>query len=201
MLLGGDEFGRTQHGNNNAYCQDNDNGDQNPITCQVPLPAAGWHCLLDSAKPGQPCNAVEQGRAGGRRQKPGAVRQPGAQGRPWLTPSSPCRGARNGWAAAAPHSTCGRPRVGGRGLAGRPAASRHGGRRGRALAGGSGLRGRHALSLCADAGGRQDAVHRRPGLARAAGRRRQRQPGGRPRRIPLAAQRMAGPALARSGCL
>jgi glycogen operon protein len=23
MLLGGDEFGRTQHGNNNAYCQDN----------------------------------------------------------------------------------------------------------------------------------------------------------------------------------
>ena len=24
MLLGGDEFGRTQHGNNNAYCQDND---------------------------------------------------------------------------------------------------------------------------------------------------------------------------------
>ena len=22
MLLGGDEFGRTQHGNNNAYCQD-----------------------------------------------------------------------------------------------------------------------------------------------------------------------------------
>jgi glycogen operon protein len=24
MILGGDEFGRTQHGNNNAYCQDND---------------------------------------------------------------------------------------------------------------------------------------------------------------------------------
>jgi glycogen operon protein len=24
MLLGGDEFGRTQHGNNNAYCQDSD---------------------------------------------------------------------------------------------------------------------------------------------------------------------------------
>ena len=24
MLLGGDEFGRTQNGNNNAYCQDND---------------------------------------------------------------------------------------------------------------------------------------------------------------------------------
>ena len=24
MLLGGDEFGRTQHGNNNAWCQDND---------------------------------------------------------------------------------------------------------------------------------------------------------------------------------
>jgi len=24
MLLGGDEFGRSQHGNNNAYCQDND---------------------------------------------------------------------------------------------------------------------------------------------------------------------------------
>jgi glycogen operon protein len=24
MLLGGDEIGRTQHGNNNAYCQDND---------------------------------------------------------------------------------------------------------------------------------------------------------------------------------
>lgn len=24
MMLGGDEFGRTQHGNNNAYCQDND---------------------------------------------------------------------------------------------------------------------------------------------------------------------------------
>ena len=24
MLLAGDEFGRTQHGNNNAYCQDND---------------------------------------------------------------------------------------------------------------------------------------------------------------------------------
>ncbi|PZN77405.1 MAG: glycogen debranching enzyme GlgX [Candidatus Methylumidiphilus alinenensis] len=24
MLLGGDEFGRTQHGNNNAYCQDNE---------------------------------------------------------------------------------------------------------------------------------------------------------------------------------
>src|SRR5262249_50260193 len=24
MLLGGDEFGRTQQGNNNAYCQDND---------------------------------------------------------------------------------------------------------------------------------------------------------------------------------
>jgi isoamylase len=24
MLLGGDEFGRTQHGNNNVYCQDND---------------------------------------------------------------------------------------------------------------------------------------------------------------------------------
>jgi len=23
MLLGGDEFRRTQHGNNNAYCQDN----------------------------------------------------------------------------------------------------------------------------------------------------------------------------------
>src|SRR5690606_7425467 len=23
MLLGGDEMGRTQHGNNNAYCQDN----------------------------------------------------------------------------------------------------------------------------------------------------------------------------------
>jgi isoamylase len=165
MLLGGDEFGRTQSGNNNAYCQDNEiswldwtlpatpegrklcdfvgrltqvrrdfvtlqagrflngdaevlkdvhevdwfdergqpllpddwqnpegralvmrracrseggqvgegaqaeaeitllfiNGDLNPITCQVPLPAAGWHCLLDSAKPGQPCNAVEHG--------------------------------------------------------------------------------------------------------------------------------------------
>ena len=26
MLLGGDEFGRTQHGNNNAYCQDNEIG-------------------------------------------------------------------------------------------------------------------------------------------------------------------------------
>ena len=24
MLLGGDELGRTQHGNNNAYCQDNE---------------------------------------------------------------------------------------------------------------------------------------------------------------------------------
>src|SRR6185369_11171504 len=24
MILGGDEFGRTQRGNNNAYCQDND---------------------------------------------------------------------------------------------------------------------------------------------------------------------------------
>ena len=24
MLLGGDEFARTQRGNNNAYCQDND---------------------------------------------------------------------------------------------------------------------------------------------------------------------------------
>ena len=24
MLLGGDEFGRTQHGNNNAYAQDNE---------------------------------------------------------------------------------------------------------------------------------------------------------------------------------
>jgi len=24
MLLGGDEFGRTQEGNNNAYCQDNE---------------------------------------------------------------------------------------------------------------------------------------------------------------------------------
>ena len=24
MLCGGDEFGRTQHGNNNAYCQDNE---------------------------------------------------------------------------------------------------------------------------------------------------------------------------------
>src|SRR5205085_2686778 len=24
MILGGDEFGRTQQGNNNAYCQDND---------------------------------------------------------------------------------------------------------------------------------------------------------------------------------
>jgi glycogen operon protein len=24
MLLGGDEIGRTQHGNNNAYCQDNE---------------------------------------------------------------------------------------------------------------------------------------------------------------------------------
>jgi glycogen operon protein len=26
MLLAGDEFGRTQHGNNNAYCQDNEIG-------------------------------------------------------------------------------------------------------------------------------------------------------------------------------
>ena len=24
LLLGGDEIGRTQHGNNNAYCQDNE---------------------------------------------------------------------------------------------------------------------------------------------------------------------------------
>ena len=24
MLLGGDEIGRTQHGNNNGYCQDNE---------------------------------------------------------------------------------------------------------------------------------------------------------------------------------
>ena len=24
MILGGDELGRTQHGNNNAYCQDNE---------------------------------------------------------------------------------------------------------------------------------------------------------------------------------
>ena len=24
MVLGGDEIGRTQHGNNNAYCQDNE---------------------------------------------------------------------------------------------------------------------------------------------------------------------------------
>ena len=24
MLLAGDEFGRTQNGNNNAYCQDNE---------------------------------------------------------------------------------------------------------------------------------------------------------------------------------
>ena len=24
MLLGGDEFGNTQNGNNNAYCQDNE---------------------------------------------------------------------------------------------------------------------------------------------------------------------------------
>ena len=24
MMLGGDEMGRTQHGNNNAYCQDNE---------------------------------------------------------------------------------------------------------------------------------------------------------------------------------
>jgi glycogen operon protein len=158
MLLGGDEFGRTQLGNNNAYCQDNEiswldwslletpegrelcdfvrhlsrvrrdfvtlqagrflngdtevmdgvhevdwfdergqallpddwqnpegralvmrrarrpedkegaeaevtllfiNGDLNPITCQVPAPAADWHCLLNSATPGQPCQAVE----------------------------------------------------------------------------------------------------------------------------------------------
>lgn len=26
MLVAGDEFGRTQHGNNNAYCQDNEIG-------------------------------------------------------------------------------------------------------------------------------------------------------------------------------
>ncbi len=37
------------------------NGDQNPITCQVPPPAADWHCLLDSARPGQPCRPVENG--------------------------------------------------------------------------------------------------------------------------------------------
>jgi len=28
MLLGGDEFGRTQDGNNNAYCQDNETGEE-----------------------------------------------------------------------------------------------------------------------------------------------------------------------------
>ena len=35
------------------------NGDQNPIPCKVPAPAAGWHCLLDSARPGQGCRPVE----------------------------------------------------------------------------------------------------------------------------------------------
>ena len=40
LLLGGDELGRTQHGNNNAYCQDNDDdvvrlGERRRATCSA----------------------------------------------------------------------------------------------------------------------------------------------------------------------
>jgi pullulanase/glycogen debranching enzyme len=35
------------------------NGDQNPITFHLPPPVAAWHCLLDSARPGQACVAVQ----------------------------------------------------------------------------------------------------------------------------------------------
>jgi glycogen operon protein len=38
MLLGGDEFGRTQNGNNNAYCQDN------------PISWHNWHMLQDNSE-------------------------------------------------------------------------------------------------------------------------------------------------------
>jgi glycogen operon protein len=35
------------------------NGDLNPITYHLPEPPGVWHCLLDSAHPGQSCSAVE----------------------------------------------------------------------------------------------------------------------------------------------
>ena len=51
MLLGGDEMGRTQQGNNNAYCQDNE------ITWfdwSRPHWPAGFHQAADRVAPGAP---------------------------------------------------------------------------------------------------------------------------------------------------
>ena len=46
MLLAGDEFGRTQNGNNNAYCQDS------------PIGWVDWSLLADADQPEKPGNKL-----------------------------------------------------------------------------------------------------------------------------------------------
>ena len=75
----GDELGRTQRGNNNAYCQDNEISwvnwaDWATRTCRDGRPAAGLHPAADPAAgraPGVPPAAVLRGRAGLAGARPG----------------------------------------------------------------------------------------------------------------------------------
>jgi pullulanase/glycogen debranching enzyme len=53
MLVGGDEIGRTQGGNNNGYCQDNDIAwvDWEALAFRMPLDLGGhWQVVLNTAR-------------------------------------------------------------------------------------------------------------------------------------------------------
>ena len=51
MLCGGDEYGRTQHGNNNAYCQDNELSWLVVASAPVAAAAGGFHREADPLPP------------------------------------------------------------------------------------------------------------------------------------------------------
>ncbi len=75
MLLGGDEIGRTQHGNNNAYCQDNeiswydwDNVDTDLLAWARPYPPPPGPSGLPTPAvlPGRPVRQVDASPGGPR---------------------------------------------------------------------------------------------------------------------------------------
>ena len=96
MLVAGDEFGRTQHGNNNAYCQDNE------------ISWVDWRCLEEHADLHRFCKAI----IAFRNQNSVFLRDIYFTGKPAVPNGEPdiawfdTQGRPINWSSAEPHLAC-----------------------------------------------------------------------------------------------
>ena len=85
LLTQGDEFGRTQHGNNNAYCQDNE------------ISWVDWSLAREERRPAALHAADDRPAEAAFRGEPGAVRQPGELARRTRSASRTGRASGGRW--------------------------------------------------------------------------------------------------------